>query len=103
MNHTISPAIASGLLPFILSVAANAATAILVRIAPKRPVPEPVVPAPSPRYGWIGGYYGWNGRAYLWVPAQWVTPPHPRAIWVPPHWKYVAASNAYLFVDGYWR
>ena len=76
---------------------------VFVRVAPPRPVVERVVPRPAPGNVWVGGYYRWTGRAYIWTPGQWVSPPRPAAVWVPPHWDFVPARGGYIFVAGFWR
>jgi len=86
-----------------LGVPREARAAVFVRIAPPRPVVERVVPAPGPRFVWVGGYYRWSGRAYVWVPGRWVVPPHPGAVWVTPAWSFAPARGGYVFVVGHWR
>ena len=79
------------------------ATEVFVRVVPPRPVVERVVSTPGPRYVWVGGYYRWTGHVYAWVPGRWVYPPRPAAVWVAPHWNFVAGRRGYVFVGGYWR
>jgi hypothetical protein len=86
-----------------LSVPREARAEVFVRIGPPRPVVERVVPAPGPRFVWVGGYYRWSGRAYVWVPGRWVVPPHARAVWVAPAWAFVPARGGYVFIAGHWR
>jgi hypothetical protein len=83
-----------------LSVAGEAA--VYVRVAPPRPVVERVVPRPRGGMVWVGGYYRWTGRAYVWTPGRWAHPPRPAAVWVAPHWDFVA-GRGYVFVAGFWR
>ena len=101
MKNFFSIELAGVLLAAYMAIAANAA--VFVRVAPPRPVVERVVRRPAPGYVWVGGYYRWNGRAYLWTPGRWVYPPRPGAIWVAPHWEFVAGRHGYVFVAGFWR
>lgn len=95
-------AVASLTLAGWLSVSANAA-AIVVRVAPPRPVVERIAPRPAAGYVWVGGYYRWTGAAYVWTPGRWASPPRPGAVWVSPHWEFVAGHHGYVFAGGFWR
>jgi hypothetical protein len=64
------------------------------------PPPEAVVVTPGPAYVWVPGYWSWNG-SWVWVAGHYVVPPHPRAVWVGPHWGH--GPHGYVWIRGYWR
>ncbi len=97
-----SLAIAAMALVGSLSMPANAAE-VFVRIAPPRPIVEHVLARPAAGYVWVGGFYRWTGRSYIWVAGRWALPPRPGAVWVAPHWEFIAGRHGYVFAGGFWR
>lgn len=92
-----------------LCVVALAATAlpayaarVVVGMAPPIPLVEAVPAAPVAGYSiWRPGYWSWTGARYVWIPGVYVTPPRPRAAWVPGHW--VPGRRGWAWIDGRWR
>lgn len=58
-------------------------------------------PAPFAGAVWIGPEWAWRGNRYEAVPGYWAKPMHPRAVWVPGHWK--RSRRGHIWVGGYWR
>ncbi|HEY7288476.1 MAG TPA: hypothetical protein VH583_01475 [Vicinamibacterales bacterium] len=83
-----------------------AVPAPVVVTAPPPPPPAPVVVAPGPvpyGYVWRPAYYVWGGYGYHVVPAGWVRPPYPHAVWVAPRYVAHAHTHGAAWVGGYWR
>ena len=73
----------------------------VVPVAPVAPVAVvPVAPVPY-GYVWRPSYNIWTGYGYRVVPAAWVRPPYPHAVWVAPHWA--PHPHGSFWVQGYWR
>ena len=60
-------------------------------------------PGPRPYHGaiWIGPEWQWRNGNYVSVPGYWARPKHPRAIWVPGHWKN--GRHGYRWIPGHWK
>jgi len=69
--------------------------------APKDPIDEKVVPAPSSDYFWVNGYweYDFTDKEYEWIRGKW-QPFDASWIYVPAH--YIWRQEGYVFVDGFW-
>ena len=76
----------AGLCAIVLIAGTSNAARVFVHIAPPTVVIEHPGPVPHAGWVWVGGYWRWNGHRYVWMPGYWVRPPHPHALWVPPHW-----------------
>ena len=78
------------------------AARVVVGVAPPAPLVEVVPVRPVVGYQvWRPGYWSWTGARYVWVPGVYVTPPRPRAAWVPGRW--VAGRRGWVWVGGHWR
>jgi hypothetical protein len=74
---------------------------VAVRVAPPPPRYGVVGFAPGPGYVWTDGYWDWRGGSWFWVGGRWLRPPHPRAVWVPGHWR--EGRHWRRFERGHWR
>src|SRR5437762_9501165 len=72
----------------------------VVTEAPPPPQVDVVTVSPGPAFYWVPGYWSWNGR-WVWVGGRWSPRPHPRAVWVAPH--YARRGHGYVYYHGYWR
>ncbi len=73
---------------------------VVVKAPP--PLRVETIPArPGAAHVWIGGYWHWESDAYLWVPGAWITPPEPKAVWIPP--RVEQRSGVSVFISGFWR
>jgi hypothetical protein len=84
----------------LMTVAADAATRVYVRVAPPRTVVERTVVAPHPNWVWQPGYHRWTGNEYTWVAGTWAAPPYRHAHWIAGHWRHT--SRGYYWVEGHW-
>ena len=100
-NVLIATALATA--SFAAIGAAQAAEVIIVHRGPPPLRHEVIVARPGPGrlWYWQPGFWRWDGRDYDWVPGRWERRPHPRAVWVAPHW--VRRHGDWVFVEGHWR
>jgi hypothetical protein len=84
-----------------VTLAASAAFAQAVIIAPTAPPPVryEVVPAARDGYVWDHGRWRWDHGQYVWVPGHW-QPVRVGYHWVPGHW--VQHGPNWHWVDGHW-
>jgi hypothetical protein len=83
--------------------AAPAGGAVVVsEPAPPSPLVEVMPPAPGSTeiWFWAPGCWEWRGH-WVWTSGRWASRPHPRAVWVGPHWGQ--RGHVRIWVGGGWR
>jgi hypothetical protein len=80
--------------------AGGCAVGLMVPGPPPAPLVEVRGAAPGPAFVWLGGYWAWHSR-WVWTRGSWAVPPHPRAVWVPGHWRHVFGGCRWS--PGFWR
>lgn len=69
-------------------------------VAPPPPKHEVVPPKPHPRAVWIPGHWKWVRGRYVWVPGHWELRPKGKR-WVPGHWK--KTPRGWRWIPGHWE
>src|SRR5688572_1884750 len=81
-------------------MASPAPRAVVVTVAPPRPVVEVRTINPGYGYIWIDGYWGWSGGQWVWSSGRWETE-RVGYYWVAP--RYEQRGGNYYYASGGWQ